>query len=34
MERCAVVEPALREVQAGRRVACHLYDGEWSRESA
>jgi peptide/nickel transport system ATP-binding protein len=25
MERCAVVEPALREVQPQRRVACHLY---------
>jgi oligopeptide/dipeptide ABC transporter ATP-binding protein len=32
MERCALVEPLLREVQVGRRVACHLYDGEWSRE--
>jgi oligopeptide/dipeptide ABC transporter ATP-binding protein len=26
MERCAVVEPRLREVQPDRRVACHLYD--------
>jgi oligopeptide/dipeptide ABC transporter ATP-binding protein len=34
MERCALVEPSLREVQVGRRVACHLYEGEWSRESA
>jgi oligopeptide/dipeptide ABC transporter ATP-binding protein len=34
MERCALVEPRLREVQAGRRVACHLYESEWSRESA
>jgi oligopeptide/dipeptide ABC transporter ATP-binding protein len=25
MERCAVVEPRLREVQPSRRVACHLY---------
>jgi peptide/nickel transport system ATP-binding protein len=25
MERCAVVEPALREVQQDRRVSCHLY---------
>ncbi len=34
-ERCAVEEPRLREV-AGRGgcVACHLYDDEWSRESA
>ena len=34
MERCALVEPNLREVRVGRRVACHLYDGEVSRESA
>jgi oligopeptide/dipeptide ABC transporter ATP-binding protein len=34
MERCALVEPGLREVQVGRRVACHLYESEWSRESA
>ncbi len=25
MERCAVVEPLLREVEPGRRVSCHLY---------
>jgi peptide/nickel transport system ATP-binding protein len=25
MERCAVEEPRLREVQPGRRVSCHLY---------
>ena len=24
-ERCSVEEPTLREVEAGRRVACHLY---------
>jgi oligopeptide/dipeptide ABC transporter ATP-binding protein len=34
MERCALVEPGLREVQVGRRVACHLYESEWGRESA
>ena len=34
MERCALIEPRLREVQVGRRVACHLFDNEWSRESA
>jgi oligopeptide/dipeptide ABC transporter ATP-binding protein len=34
MERCALVEPRLREVQVGRRVACHLYENEWGRESA
>ena len=34
MERCAVVEPHLREVQVGRRVSCHLYDNELSREIA
>jgi oligopeptide/dipeptide ABC transporter ATP-binding protein len=34
MERCALVEPPLCEVRVGRHVACHLYDGEWSRESA
>lgn len=25
MDRCALVEPHLREVQLGRQVACHLY---------
>ena len=25
MDRCAVVEPLLREVEPGRRVSCHLY---------
>jgi peptide/nickel transport system ATP-binding protein len=25
MERCAVVEPLLREIEPGRRVSCHLY---------
>jgi oligopeptide/dipeptide ABC transporter ATP-binding protein len=34
MERCALVEPGLREVRVGRRVACHLFDNEWDRESA
>ena len=34
MERCAVVEPHLREVQVGRRVSCHLYENELSREIA
>jgi peptide/nickel transport system ATP-binding protein len=34
MERCALVEPGLREVQVGRRVACHLYESEWGRENA
>ena len=34
MERCALVEPRLREVQVGRRVACHLYENEWGQESA
>ena len=34
MERCAVVTPQLREVEPMRRVSCHLYENEWSRESA
>jgi peptide/nickel transport system ATP-binding protein len=34
MDRCALVEPHLREVAPERRVSCHLYDDEWSRESA
>src|SRR3954467_8875236 len=34
MERCALVEPPLREVRVGRRVACHLYESGWGRESA
>ncbi len=34
MERCAVVTPHLREVEPERRVSCHLYEHEWSRESA
>ena len=26
-DRCRVEKPALREVEPGRLVACHLYDG-------
>ena len=25
MERCATIEPVLREVEDDRRVSCHLY---------
>src|SRR5215813_4146123 len=27
MPRCSAIEPSLREVSPGHRVACHLYDG-------
>ncbi len=34
MERCATIEPLLREVRPDRRVACHLYDAEQAKSAS